>query len=76
VTLHIPTAIFPYSIIDPEAKPGDKIRLEGEVVHVDEELGRIPIQTLGRLTVDADTVSMVKKYRRRRGAEPLRQRPA
>lgn len=28
VTLHIPTANFPYSIIDPKAKPGDKFRIE------------------------------------------------
>ena len=76
VTLHIPTANFPYSIIDPKAKPGDKIRLEGEVVHVDEELGRVTVQALGRLTVDAATVQIVKKYRRPRGTEPLRQKPA
>ena len=63
-------------MIDPKAKPGDKVRLEGEVVHVDEELGRVTVQALGRLTVDASTVQMMKKYRRRTGMEPLRQKPA
>ena len=76
VTLHIPTANFPYSISDPKAKPGDKIRLEGEVVHVDEELGRVTVQALGRLTVDADSVQIVAKYRRPKDTQPLSQRPA
>lgn len=38
MALHIPTANFPYSIIDQNAKPGDRIRFEGEVVHVDDDL--------------------------------------
>jgi hypothetical protein len=76
VTLHIPTANFPYSIIDPKAKPGVKIRFEGEVVHVDDELGRVTVQVLGRVTVDAATVQMVTKYHRPRGTTPLHQRPA
>ena len=59
VTLHIPTANFPYSIIDPKAKPGDKIRFEGEVVHVDEETGRVTVQVLGRVTVDPGAVELV-----------------
>ncbi|RJT41354.1 hypothetical protein D3227_06050 [Mesorhizobium waimense] len=75
VTLHIPTANFPYSIVDPKAKPGDKIRFEGEAVHVDEELDRVTVQVLGRVTVDAATVQMVAKYRRPRGTTPLHQKP-
>ncbi|AZN99898.1 hypothetical protein EJ066_23750 [Mesorhizobium sp. M9A.F.Ca.ET.002.03.1.2] len=63
MTLRIPTANHPYSIIDRKAKPGDKIDLDGEVVHVDEELGRVTVQVLGRVTVDADTVKLVRKYR-------------
>jgi hypothetical protein len=74
VALHIPTANFPCSIIDPEAKPGDKIRFEGEVVHVDDDSGRLTVQALGRITVDAETVHLVRKFRRPKGTEPLARR--
>jgi hypothetical protein len=64
VTLHILTANNPYSIVDPKAKPGDRMSFEGDVVFVDEELGRVTVQVLGRVTVDAVTVEQVKKFRR------------
>jgi hypothetical protein len=50
-----------YSMVEPNAKPGDKLRLEGEVVHVDEDLGRTTVQVLGRVTVDTKSVEMVTK---------------
>lgn len=71
VTLHILTANYPYSIVDLKAKPGDKIRFEGDVVHVDEDLGRVTVQVLGRVTVDAVTVELVRKLRRPKGTTPL-----
>ncbi|RWO48645.1 hypothetical protein [Mesorhizobium sp.] len=71
VTLHIWTANQSYSTIEPKAKSGDKIRLEGEVVHVDEELRRVTVQVLGRITVDASSVELVKKIRRPKGTTPL-----
>ena len=71
VTLHFPTANYPYSTIDPRAKPGDKMRFEGEVVHIDEDLGRVTVQVLGRVTVDIGTVALVKKYRRPKGTALL-----
>ncbi|MEI8715663.1 hypothetical protein [Mesorhizobium sp. ISC11] len=74
VTLHILTANNPYSIIDPKAKPGDRMRFEGDVVFVDEDLDRVTVQVLGRVTVDAVTVELVGKYRRPKGTEALRQK--
>ncbi|MBB6414247.1 hypothetical protein [Mesorhizobium sangaii] len=74
VALHIPTANLPYSIIDPKASPGDKMRFEGEVVHVDDDLGRVTLQALGRVTVDAETVHLVRKFRRK-GSTPLLEKP-
>jgi hypothetical protein len=71
VTLYILTANNPYSIIDPRAKPGDKMRFEGDVVFVDEELHRVTVQVLGRVTVDATTVELVKKFGRPKGTKPL-----
>lgn len=76
VTLHILTANNPYSIIDPKAKPGDRKRFEGDVVFVDEDLDRVTVQVLGRVTVDAVTVELLRKYRRPKGTEPLLQKPA
>ncbi|PZV39009.1 hypothetical protein B5V02_02930 [Mesorhizobium kowhaii] len=75
VALRIPTANFPYSIIDPNAKPGDRMRFEGEVVHVDDDLGRVTVQALGRVTVDAETVHLVRKFRRPKGKVPLINEP-
>jgi hypothetical protein len=72
VTLHILTADNPYSIVDPRAKPGDRMRFEGEVVFVDEDLGRVIVQVLGRVTVEASTVELVSKFRRPKDTEPLR----
>ncbi|RUX94843.1 MULTISPECIES: hypothetical protein [unclassified Mesorhizobium] len=72
VALHFPTATFPCSIIDPEAKPGDKIRFEGEVVHVDDDTGRVTVQALGRITVDANSVRLLRTFRRPKGSKPLR----
>lgn len=46
-TLHIPTANYSYSTIDPRAKPGDRMIFEGEVIHVDEELGASRCRCLG-----------------------------
>jgi hypothetical protein len=73
VALHIPTAARPYSAIDPKAKPGDKMRFEGEVVYVDE--GRVTVQVLGRVTVDAGTVQLVRKFRRPKRTKPLMDEP-
>ena len=70
VTLHIPTAKHPLSTMDPRARPGDRMRFEGEVVHVDEELRRVTVQVLGRVTVDASTVELVGKYRRPKVTTP------
>ncbi|MEI9403768.1 hypothetical protein [Mesorhizobium argentiipisi] len=50
-----------YSMVEPNAKAGDKLRLEGEVVHVDEDLGRTTVQVLGRVTVDTKSVEMVTR---------------
>ena len=75
VALHILTANFPYSIIDPKAKPGDRMRFEGEVVHVDEDLGRVTVQVLGRVTVDTSTVELVKTFRRPKDTTPLINEP-
>lgn len=72
VILHILTANNPYSIFDPRAKPGDRLRFEGEVVFVDEDLGRVTVQVLGRVTVEASTVELVSKFRRPKDSEPLR----
>ncbi|PBB84044.1 hypothetical protein [Mesorhizobium sp. WSM3876] len=66
VTVAIPTDCNTYSIVEPNAKPGDKLQFEGEVVHVDEDLGRTTIQVLGRITVDTRSVKMMRKYRQRR----------
>jgi len=71
VTLHILTANNPYSIVDPKAKPSDRMRFEGDVVFVDEDLGRVPVQVLGRVTVEASTVELVRKFRRPKGTESL-----
>jgi len=72
VTLHILTANNPYSIVDPKAKPGDRMRFEGDVVFVDEDLGRVTVQVLGRVTVEASTVELVSKFRRPKDTKPLR----
>ncbi|TPL49791.1 hypothetical protein [Mesorhizobium sp. B2-4-6] len=50
-----------YSMVEPNAKAGDKLRLEGEVVHVDEDLGRTTVQVLGRVTVDTTSIEMVTR---------------
>ena len=50
-----------YSMVEPNAKAGDKLRLEGEVVHVDEDLARTTVQVLGRVTVDTGSVEMITK---------------
>ena len=71
VILHILTANNPYSIIDPKAKPGDRMRFEGDVVYVDEDLGRVTVQVLGRVTVEASTVELVRKFQRPKGTAPL-----
>ncbi|TIP09240.1 hypothetical protein [Mesorhizobium sp.] len=71
VTLHIPTANYPYSTIDLRAKRGDRMRFEGEVVHVDEEMDRVTVQVLGRVTVDRSTVELVRKFKRTNGTTPL-----
>jgi hypothetical protein len=67
VTLHILTANNPYSIIDPKAKPGDKLRFEGDVVFVDEELGRVTVQVLGPVAASVMSergfVGMLKRIR-------------
>lgn len=73
VALHIPTALHPYSTIDPAAKPGDKMRFEGEVVHVDEDLERVTVQVLGRVTVGISTVKLVTRYRPPTRNGPLRE---
>ena len=76
VNLHILTANSPCSVIDPKAKPGDKMRFEGDVVHVDEDLGWVTVQVLGRITVEISTVELVRKYQRPKDTEPLRQKPS
>ncbi|TPI09293.1 hypothetical protein FJW06_26980 [Mesorhizobium sp. B4-1-3] len=50
-----------YSTVEPDAKVGDKLRFEGEVVHVDEDLGRTTVQVLGRVTVDTKSVQMITR---------------
>ena len=71
VILHILTANNPYSIVDPKAKPGDRMRFEGDVVFVDEDLGRVTVQVLGRVTVEASTVELVRTFQRPKGTESL-----
>ncbi|WP_189343984.1 hypothetical protein, partial [Mesorhizobium sp. M1C.F.Ca.ET.196.01.1.1] len=61
VTLKIESDAHRYSMIEPNAKPGDKLRLEGDVVHVDQDLERTTVQVLGRVTVDTKSVEMVTK---------------
>jgi hypothetical protein len=61
VTLTLASDCHSYSMVEPNARPGDKLRLEGEVVHVDEDLGRTTVQVLGRVTVDTKSVEMVSK---------------
>ncbi|WP_287094907.1 hypothetical protein [Mesorhizobium sp.] len=48
---------------------------EGEVIHVDEELGRVTVQVLGRVTGDASTVELVREFRRPKGTTPLVNEP-
>ncbi|WP_292647227.1 hypothetical protein [Mesorhizobium sp.] len=43
------------------------MRFEG-----DNELGRVTVHALGRVTVDAETVHLVKKNRRPKGTTPVR----
>ena len=50
-----------YSMVEPNAKVGDKLRFEGEVVHVDEDLGRTTVQVLGRVSVDTNSVEMITR---------------
>ncbi|WP_217577810.1 hypothetical protein [Mesorhizobium sp. GbtcB19] len=61
VTLKIESDAHRYSMIEPNAMAGDKLRLEGDVVHVDEDLGRTTVQVLGRVTVDTKSVEMITK---------------
>lgn len=61
VTLSLDGNGHRYSMVEPNAKAGDKLRLEGDVVHVDEDLGRTTVQVLGRVTVDTGSVEMVTK---------------
>ena len=61
VTLSLDGDDHRYSMAEPTARAGDKLRLEGEVVHVDEDLGRTTVQVLGRVTVDTASVEMVTR---------------
>jgi hypothetical protein len=61
VTLSLDGNGHRYSMVEPNAKAGDKLKLEGEVVHVDEDLGRTTVQVLGRVTVDTGSVEMVTR---------------
>ncbi|MBW8907796.1 hypothetical protein AB6802_07870 [Mesorhizobium sp. RCC_202] len=61
VILSLASDTHSYSMVEPNAKPGDKLRLEGEVVHVDEDLGRTTVQVLGRVTVDTRSVEIVTR---------------
>jgi len=61
VTLKFDGDSHRYSLVEPNAEAGHKLRLEGEVVHVDEDLGRTTVQVLGRVTVDTKSVEMVTK---------------
>ena len=61
VTLKLDSNDRRYSMVEPNAKAGDKLRLEGEVVHVDQDLGRTTVQVLGRVTVDTGSVEMVTR---------------
>jgi hypothetical protein len=51
------------------------MRFEGDVVFVDEDLGRVTVQVLGRVTVEASTVELVRKFRRPKGTESLLDKP-
>ena len=61
VVLTIESDCHSYSVVEPNAKAGDKLRLEGEVVHVDEDLDRTTVQVLGRVTVDSKSVEVVTR---------------
>ena len=61
VTLRLDGDSHKYSMVEPNAKAGDKLRLEGDVVHIDEDLGRTTVQVLGRVTVDTKSVEMVTR---------------
>ncbi|RAZ87053.1 hypothetical protein DPM33_27345 [Mesorhizobium hawassense] len=61
VTLKLESDSHRYSIVEPNAKVGEKIRLEGDVVHVDEDLERTTVQVLGRVTVDTKSVEMITR---------------
>ncbi|MBA1145159.1 hypothetical protein [Mesorhizobium neociceri] len=39
---------------------------------VNDDLGRVTIQALGRVTVDAETVHLIRKFRRSKRTTPLR----
>jgi len=61
VTLRLDGDSHKYSMVESNAKAGDKLRLEGDVVHIDEDLGRTTVQVLGRVTVDTKSVEMVTR---------------
>ncbi|HKS72679.1 MAG TPA: hypothetical protein VJQ82_05735 [Terriglobales bacterium] len=64
VSVSIPSYGFPHSIFDKMSKvvkKGEKRELVGDVIHVDE--GKVTVDIGGRVTVDADTVRLVKGYK-------------
>ncbi|TPN76002.1 hypothetical protein FJ987_23930 [Mesorhizobium sp. CU2] len=63
VVISLPSNDHSYCMVAPNAKAGDKLRLEGEVVHIDEDSNRITVQVLGRVTVDSTSVEMVARRR-------------
>ena len=62
VSINIPSYGFPYSIFAPKAKPRQKLELTGEVTRVDDDSGKVTVQIGSLVTVDADQVTLLRKY--------------
>jgi hypothetical protein len=63
-SVSIPSYNFPFSIEPPaKAKRGDTRPITGEVTSVDDDAGKVTVKIGGLVTVDSDTVTVLKKYR-------------
>ncbi|MGX5803674.1 hypothetical protein ACWGS9_20855 [Bradyrhizobium sp. Arg314] len=67
VTLSIPGYHYPYSIVDPKAKPSEAFRYEAEVTGVDEDTGRLKVHGEINITVGGGAVELVRRFRRAPG---------
>jgi hypothetical protein len=75
-SVSIPSYSFPFSIEPPpKAKRGDKLQITGEVTHVDHDADKVTVKIGGVVKVDADRVSLLKKYRPPLRRTPLGDRP-